>query len=45
MQPETRARTRALVTSRLIGTIALLAIGGIHLEQYTVADYRCHAAF
>ena len=40
MQPTSQARARALVSSRLIGAVALLAIGGIHLEQYTVADYR-----
>jgi hypothetical protein len=35
-----RARFYALATSRLIGALALLATGGIHLEQYVVADYR-----
>ena len=34
------ARFYALAISRLIGALALLATGGIHLEQYIVADYR-----
>jgi hypothetical protein len=34
------ARRYALATTRLIGAIALLATGGIHLEQYIVAEYR-----
>jgi hypothetical protein len=39
-RPTSRARFYALATSRLIGALALLATGGIHLEQYIVADYR-----
>jgi hypothetical protein len=38
--PTSRARFYALATSRLIGALALLATGAIHLEQYIVADYR-----
>jgi hypothetical protein len=40
MQPSSRARLRALATLRLTGAIALLATGGIHLEQYLFDDYR-----
>ena len=35
-----RARSTALASTRLIGALALLATGGIHLEQYLVADFR-----
>ncbi len=38
--PTSRARFYALAISRLIGALALLATGGIHLEQYIVDDYR-----
>ena len=34
------ARFYALAISRLVGALALLATGGIHLEQYIVDDYR-----
>jgi hypothetical protein len=34
------ARGYVLATSRLLGAFGLLATGGIHLEQYIVADYR-----
>jgi hypothetical protein len=34
------ARFYALAILRLIGALALLATGAIHLEQYIVADYR-----
>jgi hypothetical protein len=35
-----RARYSARAITRLIGALALLATGAIHLEQYIVADYR-----
>jgi hypothetical protein len=35
-----RARVYTLAATRLVGGLALLATGGIHLEQYIVADYR-----
>jgi hypothetical protein len=35
-----RPRFYAVAASRFIGALALLATGGIHLEQYIVADYR-----
>jgi len=39
-RPPSRAHVYALAISRLIAALALLATGGIHLEQYIVADYR-----
>jgi hypothetical protein len=36
----TRLRVYARAMARLIGALALLATGGIHLEQYIVANYR-----
>ena len=39
-----RARFYAVATTRLIGALALLATGGIHLEQYIVAGYRGRVA-
>jgi hypothetical protein len=35
-----RARAYTLAGVRLLGALALLATGGIHLEQYIVAGYR-----
>src|ERR1700749_5321962 len=32
-------RIRALGVARTIGAIALLLVGGVHLEQYTVAHF------
>ena len=32
-------RIRALSVARAIGAIALLVVGGVHLEQYTVAHF------
>jgi hypothetical protein len=32
-------RTRALRAARAIGAVALLVVGGVHLEQYTVAHF------
>ena len=39
MHPSSRARLRALAALRVIAAIALLATGGIHLEQYLVDDF------
>lgn len=33
------ARLKALRAARAVGAVALLAVGGIHLEQYTVANF------
>lgn len=35
-----RARRYTVASARLVGAVSLLAIGGIHIEQYAVADYR-----
>ena len=35
-----RARRYSVVIARLVSALALLAVGAIHIEQYTVADYR-----
>ena len=40
MQLTPRTRARALATLCLGAAIALLATGGIHLEQYLAADFR-----
>jgi hypothetical protein len=40
MQLTPQNRARAITTLRLIGAIALLMIGAVHLEQYSVDDYR-----
>ncbi|HUE28422.1 MAG TPA: hypothetical protein VMP89_16725 [Solirubrobacteraceae bacterium] len=39
-RPGARGRFYAVAASRFVGALALLATGGIHLEQYIVADYR-----
>ena len=44
-QPDTgpapsRGRRYAIAGTRLLSALALLALGAIHIEQYTVADYR-----
>ncbi len=37
---QSRARRYAVVITRFVSALALLAVGAIHIEQYTVADYR-----
>lgn len=41
MEPDRKSGNRMAVLSvtRLIGAIALLVVGGVHLEQYTVAHF------
>src|SRR5690242_14059637 len=39
MQSSSRMRLRTLTSLRLIGAVALLVTGGIHLEQYLVDNY------
>jgi len=39
MQPSPRTRRRALASLRLIAALALLATGGVHLEQYLADDF------
>ncbi|HET6869001.1 MAG TPA: hypothetical protein VFH80_24025 [Solirubrobacteraceae bacterium] len=33
-------RIRAVAVLRLVAAISLLAVGGVHIQQYTVQDYR-----
>jgi hypothetical protein len=41
MDPDRESEHRMVVLSvtRAIGAIALLVVGGVHLEQYTVAHF------
>jgi hypothetical protein len=39
MQPSSRARLRTLASLRVIGAVALLVTGGIHLDEYLVDNY------
>jgi hypothetical protein len=39
MQPTPRTRERAATSLRVVAAIALLATGGIHLEQYLFDDF------
>lgn len=40
LQSPSRLRFWGLAGARLLGALALLTTGGIHLEQYIVANYR-----
>jgi hypothetical protein len=41
MEPDRKSGNRMAVLSvtRFVGALALLAVGGVHLEQYTVAHF------
>jgi hypothetical protein len=38
--PSSRSRTPLVALVRLLAAISLLAVGGVHIQQYIVQDYR-----
>lgn len=39
-RPGSRLRTLSVALVRLLAAISLLAVGGVHIQQYIVQDYR-----